>query len=378
MTWLLLFACTSDTTGDSDSAEDSGTASASLTGTLVATPDLAMVTRAELTATVEPASSMVLTCEGAGEYQVPEVHRFTFESSSTTHTVMLEGLLAETEYTCSVEDQPLVLPVSFTTGSLPEDLAVHQLSLTAWEPSAQWGWTLINPYTIESMTSHIDAYAVVLDMEARVRWYYATESEGTVAFDFNADADAFWLGGGRNNVLEPLVLERDAGVRHKTSSQADHDVDWVGEDAWSLVDSRSGTCIERRSWADDTLLGSLCMEDLGLSGLQRNSLDVHPVSDGHVIYTGSGTSDMILKIHFERAEVLWTFGPGHDFPDVESDYNHDVNAFDCEGYDVCLSFYDNGTATEVNTSVQVYGLDESELVATPLRSWTVIQAVCRT
>ncbi len=379
MMWLALLACTSLDSGDSvsgDSVSDTSThltdsaTSSPVTGTLEVSLRAELVTEATITGTFEGGPPLTLSCQGAGDHQVPETHRWSTPDSAQTHTAILNGLLPETEYTCTADGLDNIEPVSFTTGPLPEDLQVHVMTLRTWDPGAETGWTLVNPFRFETLQRHREAYLVVLDMEGRVRWYYATNQDGIVAFDYNPAAEAFWTGGGLTDIYEPTAINLDATVRHVTSSKADHDVHWFGDDAWALVKHPAGTCIERRRWTDDTLVGSLCTHTLGLEDLHLNSLDVEAVDDGHVIYAGTATSNTIVKMHFEREELVWVFGPNHDFNGtIVVDYTHDVNMVPCTDHEVCISFYDNGD-TAKHSEAEIFGLNESNRIAVQLRQWS--------
>lgn len=365
MTWLALLACTA---GTADS--DSGTTPDSVTGTLTATPGTDMVTTATVTASLSEDRALSLICTGDGTHLVPETHRWSATGRDTSHTAALHGLLADTTYTCEAEGLDEVASVSFTTGSLPASLQTHQPSLETWEPDASVGWTLTTPTSFYDTNDHRDVYLVVLDMAGQVRWYVAAAGQGTVAFDYNVAEQAFWTGGGLTQVVPPITLELDGRVRHATTAQADHDVDWVGEHAWTLTNHISGTCIEQRRWSDNTVIDLLCTDELGLRGLNWNSLDVLEEPDGHAIYAGSAGSDTIVKVHFERRETVWVFGPGQDFSgQIDLSYTHDVNAFACDGYDVCLSFYDNGT-DQGFSQAEVHGLDEAAMRTRSLQAWS--------
>ncbi len=365
---------TGDTATPTDSSTttptDSGSVTSGVTGSLSASVGTQMVNISTIQAQLDTAADLVLDCVGAGEHQVPETHRWSSSAAGETHQATLRGLLADTEYTCAAAGHPLVEPVSFTTGSLPEELTTHVITLETWESGAQAGWTLINPWTFLSLNDHRDAYLAVVDMEGRVRWYYATDEDGIVAFEYNLAEQAFWTGGGLTDIYEPTSLDLDANVLHQTSSEADHDVFWLGDSAWTLVNHPTGTCIEQRDWATDALGARTCTGDLGLSGLNLNSLYVVAVDDGHVAYGGSATSDRIIKVHVEDATLEWVYGPGYDFAgDIVFSYTHDVNVVSCDGYDVCLSYYDNGEDVE-RSEAEIVGLDETAMTAESVRVWS--------
>jgi len=373
---LILFACTAGSTS-ADSARDSpigtaptDTAPVPLEGTLTVTPDPDMVTRVTVSAALTAPVSLVVACEGDGEHPVPETFRVAAAEASDQPTLSLDGLLAETTYTCSAESHPGVEPVTFTTGALPAGLLGHGVTLERWETGAETGWTLINPWTFVTLTQHEDAYLVVLDMAAQVRWYQASPGDGVATWDFNADAQAFWTGGGLRTESPATAIGIDGGQLHQTSSVADHDVDWVGEHAWTLIEEADGSCIEQRRWVDDALGARVCMAELGLDGLLLNSLDVVAVDDGHVVYAGSGSSAHIVQVHAEQASLGWVYGPLQDFSGhVDFTYTHDVNRVPCDDHDVCLAYYDNGAESR-QSAIEIVGLDEDARTATLLRTWT--------
>ncbi len=379
MTLLALLACTGGTTGTVDTGTDTtpptdpGTPSDTnpVAGAMTAELGTNMVTMARVSVVLDEAAQVTLDCVGAGTHQVPETHTAATDEAASESNLDLRGLLAETEYTCTARGMPNVPPVSFTTGSLPASLQTHVLTLEAWEDGAEIGWTLINPWTFLTLNDHHDAYLAVVDMEGRIRWYYPTDEDGIVAFDWHPESRAFWTGGGLTEIYEPTTVDLDGQVQHVTSTEADHDVDWYGDSAFALVAHPSGTCIEERTWADDTLGIRACTGDIdgSLVGYNMNSLTIVEVDDGHVAYTGSATDDRIVKVHLEKQALIWTYGPGHDFTgDIDYSYTHDVRVVPCDDYDVCLSYYDNGDVLQ-RSDAEIVGLDETAMAATMLREW---------
>jgi hypothetical protein len=377
-TLLLVLACSDgelppprDDTGDTQDTDPPGLGLTEREGT--------MVTSRVLTAGFESAVSLVLSCVGAADSPVPEEHAWTSSDARATHEWTFRGLLADTTYTCSASPltgslDPELEPVTFTTGPLPDGLQTHVLTLDTWEPGAETGWTLIDPFTFVDPDSPEmdDAWLVVVDMAGQVRWYWEVpEGDGVVAFDWHADGNAFWTGGGLTAVVPPRILDLDGVVLAETSIDANHDAHWFGDSSYGLVQGPTGFCIEERLWADDSEQFRICADQLGYAGeLQgANSFDVVDEPGGVMFYVSLTDAGRILKISRDTQEVVWTFGDEGDFTGLSGPFSwvHDVRAVDCE-HDVCLSYYDNGSEPTGSQAI-VYGVDEDTMVATEIRSW---------
>ncbi len=344
-------------------------------GELVVTSASQMVAAATVTATFDAAVQPTLCCTGDVESLVAETHVWTAPSPDKVHVWDLRGLLAGETYTCAARDAAgadLVEPAIFTTEPLPEDLAAHVLTLDSWAWGAEDGWTLLGPFSTLP-DGGLGTYLVVVDMEARIRWYWSVpEADGVIAFDHSDTHDAFWTGGGHKAVVPPRVLDLDGGVAYETSTQANHDVEWLDDASVGLVQGPGGFCIEERAWADDTLIGTLCADQLGYAGQLQgaNSLDAVREDDGRVYYYVTLTDiGRILKIDREAAQVVWTFGNDGVFDGVpELGWLHDVNRVDCAPEE-CLFFYDNGTLDSGSQAV-LWALDGAAGTAREVRSWS--------
>ncbi len=378
---MLSLGCTGDTDPPpppDDSAtrttvvdsEDTGQA----VGVISVTLGTQMVTSASFTGVFDSELTLSFHCVGEADTQVPEEHLWTAEGPAKTHAWPLRGLLAETTYTCvgsSVEGAVSVDPVTFTTEALPDALLAHTVTLDTWEPSAENGWTLIDLFTHVTSTD-VKTFLAVLDMEARIRWYWEVpENEGIIAFDWNSDAGAFWIGGGHIRTVTPRVIDLDGNVLYETSTEANHDSHWHDDSAYGLILGPAGFCIQERLWADDSEQYLICANELGYDGQLQgaNSFDVVEEDDGKVyIYATLTDAGQVLKIDRDERSLVWTFGSSGDFSGVAPfSWLHDVHWVDCE-YDVCLFYYDNGDQTAGSQAI-LWGLDETQGVATEIRSW---------
>jgi len=366
---ITLLACPTPTGLDSGTRDSDTEETEPLQGTLRVTPGVEMVTQAVLTAEFEVERDLELLCTSPVAGELPEQIRWSAESAAPPPPAPLRGLLAAPPYTCDVVGAELA--IEFTTGPLPAALAAHRLTLETWEPEADLGWTLLAPFLFESADVQPDVFFVVVDMEGRVRWYVEPdEGDGVVAFDYNPEARQFWAGGGLKDSLPATSYDLDGHQTARLSTKADHDVDWFEDSAWSLLATRDTFCIEERAWATDEVQWTLCGDEVDQADFQLNSLDVRREGGDVVIYGGSASTRRIIKLHRDRRELLWQLSARGDFEGIGTlSFTHDVNGVDCDGYESCVLYYENGTEA-LGSAVRVWGLDETAGVATEVFSWT--------
>jgi hypothetical protein len=94
--------------------------------------------------------------------------------------------------------------------------------------------------------------------------------------------------------------------------------------------------------------------------------------------TTYSSSEGIVKIDTNSGNKVWTLkldGTGSlsvDSPIYGMGLQHDIAFVDCEDghYDLCLVVYDNGATVRGYSQILSYGIDETKMSATLIRSYT--------
>jgi hypothetical protein len=125
------------------------------------------------------AASAVCTADGD-----PDERHVVGSAAVGTAGLAVYGLLADTDYTCAIDDGERSATVPFHTGVLPD-------FLPSWEVTGDAGW---GGYTIFNHGTDIhgdrQSKILVVDREGRLRWYYEVPYQAP-------DLDVSYLGSGQ-------------------------------------------------------------------------------------------------------------------------------------------------------------------------------------
>jgi hypothetical protein len=353
------------------------------------------------TVTVDEIEGMVLgrvvldvRCEGGGEVHVAS------SPSSASHRVPVVGLLAETDYACTLTVTTEAgavdgSEVAFTTAALPD--VIPQMVQSGDPAASQGAYTLFNHFRdgIEA----VDQRLLMVDALGRTRWYH------DLGVDIAGDVDARWIGG--DEVLwgggyggTPQIVSFTGEIRYgappsSTGGTYHHHTEVTPEGSLlSLVnetvqdgagESWSGFMVEEREMSTDLLLwawSSQAAFDAGV--LSHGGTQADPYHGnwtwraGEVVYLAMRDESAVFKLDRSTGEVLWAFGPGRDFALVDAAgapadddlwfYTQHAPEFDGDR----VLIYDNGTGRPGATGSRVieYEIDEVARTAVPLWSWT--------
>jgi hypothetical protein len=362
-----------DDSGVDDSGDDSGTPSGF---SAVVTPFPTMVNEMYADITLPDARAIAVTCEAPTSDPWPERIVIRSEAVAREHNVLIDAMLADTTYVCTVEDGSEVLGTfDVTTDPLPPEIdftgaTVEFRDIATYEP----GWTLYNPTQDSGAGGPGNGADLVVDAMGRVRWYIDWYGyDGDAAFEYDADVQQFYGGGGFFQI-EPITAWDMAGNELFSWSNVggDHDVDKNGDDYFILTSDGPNHCVDQRDDAK-SLLWSWCASDSDeLVDSFANSLFVRDTAAGKFVYATMQIRGIIYKLDYASKDIVWQLKEDGDFTgDVTyPPWMHDLQVIDCPGYDECLVVYVNGVDADPTTYIRQIGIDESAMEATVVREWT--------
>jgi hypothetical protein len=324
-----------------------------------------------------------------------EVH--LLESSGAEVDFRFAGLLAATDYTCSVAPTNPAGPpmtVAFRTPDPPPELASAIVESTSGLQRTG-GYTLMNvrPGCDGGMSNYIS----ILDPEGNNRWRYDLPNGMNVGIEVLPDGpNRFLWGGGDDHVGAPAVVDLFDGEQWKLTFPGSETAVWhhdarrmsdgrvlsveeTDQDGWStsqlrLVDDSGNT-----SWfydfRDAVAEGWLPPGDADNTDPHHlNWAEVVDSGQGNVAYASLCYQYKIVAIDVATSQLLWRFGAGGDFdlvdtsgqPLTDDDYPQCQHGLQMDG--THLLVYDNGQ-TRGYTRVVEYTLDTSQMKATKTWEW---------
>ncbi|MFZ5476485.1 MAG: aryl-sulfate sulfotransferase [Myxococcota bacterium] len=312
------------------------------------------------------AAAVEVVCEADGERLV-----WRDDAVTTTHAVRAVGLLAETEFACTVAETPFTL----RTDALPATLPVATVTGETAD------WTLFNHEGLCAEETDPEKLMVV-DAAGRVRWYETFHFAG-------ADLEARWLGGdrvlagGRN--LAPVVLDTwgETTWASGLAGEFHHDVDVVGDDvlALSVAEATDGAfrwdgfAVTRVApdgavtWAWD----SQAAVDAGTLPPGEvvdpwHANDVTWIDDG--VWVSLHYLSQVVRVDVATGLVDHKVGEGGDFVLTEGTWFSGVHAPEWDGDRLML--YDNRAfvGDHANTRVVEYVVDLDAKTARQTWEWS--------
>ena len=409
---LLLFAC-----ARGPAASDTSAASATSATSATTDSTAAIEPHDSSPETVEPSSltihgtptamvhSWVVTVE-ATEPLPAELHcvspeepdeDFHYESdeASTLHRFTVDGLLAETAYTCTANAGDLEALLELVTSPLPEHLPQLVPSGTPGEALAH-GYLVFNTWRFD--VAH-GQQIVVTDPEGRIRWSTAAEDSSQVDVDVTFLGEEGFLAAG-GITLPPTRFALDGTIAWQSGPTEPlgwhHDVRPAGPDELVALTHRDnehdgvtflGFGLEvRRAWSDEILwtwdsqqavdAGTLPpAADEGADAYHANAVSWVPDDpDGPAFWVNLKFADQIVRVDRSTGEITWRLGVGGDFA---LDDPHGVGWFygqhdpELTGLDRLVVF-DNGVGRPgpEHSRVVGYELDLAARVVRPRWTWT--------
>jgi hypothetical protein len=333
-----------------------------------------MVTERILTIELDEQTLVSIECwadVSFGDFE--EKHTITASNSAFTHNLRLRGLLAETTYSCAAVSTNQSATVDFTTGSLPMALTTRYDMPTGTPPT---GYMLFNTSILSDPSKH---WLVIQDYSGNIRWYASAE-DGTpsIGLEYEPDAGGIIAGGGfsidDSPLYPPSIYDTSGVLIERFDNQGDHDIDYRNGSLYSPVLRGDLSCVQR--WSLDSLEQTwewcASFED----GYDINSIAVS--EDESVVLATTYRPWMgIVKVDVSSGNMDWRLHPvgsgdlSVDTPMPGLEFLHDVTIVDCDKaeYDICLLVYDNGSELRGYSQILKYGVNESNMTATVLRSF---------
>lgn len=319
-----------------------------------------------------------------------EVHLVESSSQALEHVVRVQGLVAETDYTCTVApvDVARAAPTqgTFRTGSLPPSMPSASAEASGTPAAA---YTLMPHQRLSE--GEMSIRLVLMDNDGAIRWYYPLPFEGWADMGAEYWGDGLFLWGGVSASAEGEGVPRLISVGHEEAYAADYPGAAEGEfhhsteiqydrSVVTMIESDAslngseyyGFEIHRVDIDTDELLWSWNLQQ----GLDAGTVDVGDANWAGVMVNPDGSETMVVSvceglsvfgIDIATSEVTWTFGEdGGELELTEGDYPNIQHGLDIQ--EQRLLFYDNGAAP--TTRAVEYEIDAASGTATQTWEWT--------
>ena len=345
-------------------------------------PTLALEKTLLVTARAPTAVTLECTLEGDPD----ERHRLR-RPAATEHALVLRGLLPAATYRCDLDlhDGGAPAVITLDTDQLPAGVPAPALAAT---DGARRGYTLIN----YASAAGGDAALLILDDEARVRWYYQLDAE----FDLDAQyigGDCLHYGGGH---IPPTLIDLSHevlavgpaagdGVRHH------HHAERRDGETMALITAKDS--LDGREWAGfvaeirDAASGALRWSWASQEAVEAGHLTAPPPvrhdpwhanwidARGDDFYVNFRNSDEVLRVDQRTGEIIWRLGNGGDFALLDEDgqpagdarWFYGAHGPELDGDRVLL--YDNGGQRPVGEYSRAVELTLDEDARTAQITW---------
>lgn len=308
-----------------------------------------------------------------------EVHLVESSTSTTEHILRVQGLIAETDYSCTVAPvgAPRSVPSTNTvsTSALPESVP----SATAESNGTPAAAYTLMPHQRLSEGS-LDILLVLMDNDGAVRWYYPVPVEGYADMGAEYWGDGLFLWGGISASAPGAGAPRLVSVSHEEVYRADypnadeHEYHHITErqpdgTVVTLVDEGNFQ-IHQIDIEADTLLWSWQVAD--------HTDDIAPRADANWagIMTGDDGAEtmvvslcedyMVFGIDMDSGDVAWTLAEDGSLDLTAGDFPRCQHGLDVDGQRILL--YDNGASP--TSRIVEYALDAAAGTAAETWSWT--------
>ncbi len=289
----------------------------------------------------------------ASDERPEEVHLVATGISSRVHPLVVQGLLADHPYTCTLQrddaDRAFLGAVSVRTLPLPEPLP-------PWTVTRDPSFEMSGAYTLFNESSFCDMpnrnHLYIVDPDGEIRWYHELEEITFIDIDASYLGDGeLWIGGGHGINLgfgpdygllrrmdlsldvkweqrEPTVgysyhhdVEPDAGGEALTMTwdeATDGDRSGVGFALERIgVDDPTPTWTWRSQQAVDE--GSLTISDAALDLWHPNAAEWVEDDAGPSAWVSLWESHRIVRIDAATGAITWQLGVDGDFTLTDQD-----------------------------------------------------------
>ena len=329
------------------------------------------------TVTLSEASALAIRC--VRDDQPDEVHLIESTTSAATHTLRLAGLVAETDYTCTIapvgDRRTTPTTGSFTTGALPTAIPAATAA-AAGTPGA--AYTLMPHQRLSE--GELSIRLIIMDNDGAVRWYYPLPIEGYADMGAEYWGDGTVLWGGVSASAPGAGAPRLITISHEEVYRADypgaseHEYHHIAErqpdgTVVTLVDEGNFK-IHQVDTETDTLVWSWEVADhtdMLSPNSDANWAGVMTEADGAQTMVVSLCEDyQVFGIDMASGEVSWILGEEGTLSLTEGDYPNCQHGLGVDGQRLLL--YDNGAAP-TSRAVE-YEIDAAAGTATETWSWT--------
>ena len=334
-----------------------------------------MVTERVLTIELDGQTQVSVECSADTDFgDFEEKHAMTASSPAVIHTLRLNGLLADTNYQCATVSAAQNASTVFMTGSLPNTLVNLYESPIGTPPA---GYMLFNTFGSEAdLKSH---WLVIQDYSGNVRWYVSgKDGNGIIGLEHEPEAGGVIAGGGFTGnggaLYPPSIYDLSGTLIERVDVEGDHDIDYRNGSVYFPVSERLYSCIQR--WSIDAMeqTWEWCEPE---EAYRVNSIAIAE-DESAVLMTTYGPMEGIAKVDINSGETVWKLKPdgsGDLSVDVPIDglyLQHDVSIVDCDkaDHDICFLVYDNGSAARGYSQILSYGVNETKMTATLIRSFS--------
>ena len=340
-----------------------------------------------------PEEGHLLQCEHTDDDR--EIHR---QATDPGNWNGVHGLLADTSYRCTVEDEGGTLLAGAVVETNPTPPTIPQMELTV-AGDMVGAYTLFNH--LEKGRDPNRQKLLIVDPEGKVRFHYDLPYKASGDIDVRfLSGDRILYGGGYGG--RPHIIDLDLSLLFRGSATPSggryhHHVEpGPGEaELYSLVTSQNegnghgftGFAAELLDMDSNEILWSWDSQaaiDQGIltpgSGdpFHANWMGVTEEDDGERLWVNMRNNHKFCRILMGTGEVEWCLGPGEDFSLVdeagmalgEDQWFYHQHAPELHGDTVF--FYDNGTARPGGhySRILEMRLDLVEMTATPVWTWT--------
>jgi hypothetical protein len=316
-----------------------------------------------------------LRCDGAEAIPgVPE--RLEASSEGPNPTLQIHGLLAETDYECSLVAGDATETFPWRTGRLPAEVTAFTWAVTDGAATARPAYVLFNAAPVDD--ARAPQILVAVDRAGGVRWHTVVpDVDMGIAIEPTADGRV-WAGGGAHLLMPPTLLAADGSVVATIDCPlCNHDVEPVGEDVWAIDGFGAESACVVSFVGDEFAASRVCADEAPgvfpapFPGV--NSISIGQGDQAGLVVVGIATDPSVTAFSWPDATPLWRIGgaaPTLTGPtdDVFSYRVHDVNLAQGCGHEVCLLLYANRTE-DVGSQIMMLGVDPSAGTWTVSAQW---------
>jgi len=353
---------------------------------VLVTDNPSMVLEKTFTVTLSEAAPLAVRC--TRDDLDTEVHLVESTEAATEHVVAVQGLVAGTDYRCTVApvggDAASPSQGNFTTDALPADIPGAS-AVSDGTPGAAYTLVPHQRLTLDETTIRL----VLFDNEGEVRWYYPLPIEGYADMGAEYWGDGLFLWGGVSGSEPGAGVPRLVDVSHVEHYKADypgasehlyHHMTEQQHDGTvvTLVEAEAslgnvdyyGFEVHRVDTASDELVWSWHLQqglDQGLEVGDANWAGMMVGDDGkETLAISVCHGEGVVGVDVATGDVAWSLAEWGSLELTSGDFPIIQHGLDIDGDHILL--YDNGAVP--TTRAVEYRIDAAAGTATQTWEWT--------